>query len=1318
MSTSRRRLFIEHLEGRRLLAFCPSGFNSLDETAQMIGSVQGATVITHGFQPEGQLNGIEFGDGDSLRPLAESIYNRVTGWLVDYDVVGGQGTLNEGGQGCFQIEGHSVTANTDELILLFDWAAESNEKSSGWAEAAGDALFSLLVGLNLVQPHAGTGVDLHFIGHSFGTVVTSETIERLARYGVDVDHVTYLDPHDFDQGIDLPGLPGKPFDTAQELSTVGLPQGYGASVWNNIAFADVYYQTTDENPQDIFGVPFFDWEARIPEGRPIPGGYNVWLQPDELIGGNPNTKGGDHSDVWNFYRETVLNVNNSTGYRFARLANPTQSPFRPNHLDPQGSFYPSSSPSPQDHEWSSELLVLGNQGEHRPGVPNDVGLQSLKLSEAEERIKDGRWAPEWNALSIINGDFEHPGEVGIFTGTSTIVPGWTHHGGGGDGNIKSNGAGGHFLELDFGSDSRTHNWLYIPPVLPYLPSLSLRFQYQRTDKSNDDNLLVHFDGADIGEIPLDEEDVRFQSACLPIPESLRGQTHSLTFEIIGNFLVESEVQIDNVRFGYGCNAQSNGVNVVEVIDRSGSMAGAKLAAAQSAANLFIDLMNQGDRVGVVSYSDAGRTEFPLTEITDSSIQDQAKVTVTALRANGGTSIGAGVRNADEELDRFPSDPSRAMIVMTDGQQNTAPEPISIINSQVDDDVCIFTIGFGSDADNQLLSQMANRPCGQFFNAPGPAELQQIYATLSGVVSGRQSISNLSGTIHPGQPQTTTLAVDPSINNITIGVNYAGSDLDLELTAPDGTVITHESAIADADIELVEGATFEFYRIANPLPGTWEVRIIPIDIPDEGEPFSLFTSVNSPVSAVSDTDTNLLGIGQPVTVQVNLNDGSPITGATVTATVNSPSGSSDEIPPLTLFDDGAHNDGAANDGVYGATFSGTTIGGTYTFDIEVAATANVGFPFTRTTSASVFVDVNIPVDNGELSGFVYVDANNNGIKEPQELGLPNVPVSISGPVIATAVTDAAGSYHFTNLPAGTYTLIQTQPAAFVSGINSHGITIIPEAEGDRFAAIGLVAGATMNEFNFGERGLRPDLVNLSLFFASTPTVSQLLQQLNIISGSWIPFRADATGTLSVSAEGESIQVYTTDMTPVAIGAGDVSAQLRSGHTYLLYVGEGEADVSLSFLPPRSRFTNAANPLDVNGDGSVGPLDALVLINGLNRQDTLATLHEAFRIFGDPNGDEFLSPSDVLLIVNHLNQPDGEGEGIPQYVPATPLVQDTPSFQRTRPRAVDASVAAPPFPGTVRTNALQHERLQPLQPDDTKWQQSIDELFSDELFSAIL
>src|SRR5207248_3022501 len=52
--------------------------------------------------------------------------------------------------------------------------------------------------------------------------------------------------------------------------------------------------------------------------------------------------------------------------------------------------------------------------------------------------------------------------------------------------------------------------------------------------------------------------------------------------------------------------------------------------------------------------------------------------------------------------------------------------------------------------------------------------------------------------------------------------------------------------------------------------------------------------------------------------------------------------------------------------------------------------------------------------GGLSGFAYVDANRNGVKDAGEAGIANV--TITGPSGTTATTAADGSYSFSGIDA--------------------------------------------------------------------------------------------------------------------------------------------------------------------------------------------------------------------------------------------------------------------------------------------------------------
>lgn len=80
---------------------------------------------------------------------------------------------------------------------------------------------------------------------------------------------------------------------------------------------------------------------------------------------------------------------------------------------------------------------------------------------------------------------------------------------------------------------------------------------------------------------------------------------------------------------------------------------------------------------------------------------------------------------------------------------------------------------------------------------------------------------------------------------------------------------------------------------------------------------------------------------------------------------------------------------------------------------------------------------------QIGGFVYLDANGNGVKDPGEPPIPGTAITLSGsdlfgnPVTQSAQTAADGSYVFTGLRAGNYTISETQPAGYLQGQNSVG-----------------------------------------------------------------------------------------------------------------------------------------------------------------------------------------------------------------------------------------------------------------------------------------
>ncbi len=107
---------------------------------------------------------------------------------------------------------------------------------------------------------------------------------------------------------------------------------------------------------------------------------------------------------------------------------------------------------------------------------------------------------------------------------------------------------------------------------------------------------------------------------------------------------------------------------------------------------------------------------------------------------------------------------------------------------------------------------------------------------------------------------------------------------------------------------------------------------------------------------------------------------------------------------------------------------------------------------------------------EISGYVYVDQNNNNRRDNGEAPIAGTRVDLidsTGRQVATTLTDASGFYRFTFLPAGQYTLRQTQPVGFLQGGQQAGSAGGDDSLQDFISQVPIAYGAILTEYNFGE-----------------------------------------------------------------------------------------------------------------------------------------------------------------------------------------------------------------------------------------------------------
>jgi len=129
--------------------------------------------------------------------------------------------------------------------------------------------------------------------------------------------------------------------------------------------------------------------------------------------------------------------------------------------------------------------------------------------------------------------------------------------------------------------------------------------------------------------------------------------------------------------------------------------------------------------------------------------------------------------------------------------------------------------------------------------------------------------------------------------------------------------------------------------------------------------------------------------------------------------------------------------------------------TQTITVDVAARSGsfVSGPGNLIASVNTFASAQACIFYGyepaSLGDYVWIDANANGIQDSGEVGVPNVTVTLTGPVSGTTPTDAAGLYKFDMLPPGTYTVTFSNiPAGYIAtqslvgndkSLDSNGLT---------------------------------------------------------------------------------------------------------------------------------------------------------------------------------------------------------------------------------------------------------------------------------------
>lgn len=215
-------------------------------------------------------------------------------------------------------------------------------------------------------------------------------------------------------------------------------------------------------------------------------------------------------------------------------------------------------------------------------------------------------------------------------------------------------------------------------------------------------------------------------------------------------LEESKLRVLLELTGQGNGKDRPGLDLVTVLDVSGSMKGDRIEKLKKAMEFVVKKLSPIDRLSVITFSKNAKRLCPLRQITESSKTDIINL-INKIAAEGATNITDGLQKALQVLNdrRFKEGRSIGVMLMSDGEQNAGGDAAQVKVS----DVPVYTFGFGTGGQDpkamaDVLNAIAkNSDGGTFSDVQNTTDLSVAFANcLGGLLT--VAVQDLRLTISP------------------------------------------------------------------------------------------------------------------------------------------------------------------------------------------------------------------------------------------------------------------------------------------------------------------------------------------------------------------------------------------------------------------------------------------------------------------------------------------------------------------------------------------------------------------------------------------
>lgn len=176
--------------------------------------------------------------------------------------------------------------------------------------------------------------------------------------------------------------------------------------------------------------------------------------------------------------------------------------------------------------------------------------------------------------------------------------------------------------------------------------------------------------------------------------------------------------------------QRNPIDLVLILDSSGSMSGTPWTKTKEAAKIISDVILPQDSCAIVAFASSAWTRQELT----SNKELLKQVIDTMPFSGGGTAVNTGIAKGIEVVETVSeSDRQRVFMLLSDGNPDNASTAKTMANTAAEKGIKIFTLGLGNGVNGTFLTEIAALTGGKYKYSPTPEELSTIMTEIAGEI---------------------------------------------------------------------------------------------------------------------------------------------------------------------------------------------------------------------------------------------------------------------------------------------------------------------------------------------------------------------------------------------------------------------------------------------------------------------------------------------------------------------------------------------------------------------------------------------------------